>query len=215
MVGDGWEFDYILELPLGQLLNDRHYNGNVKIARTSVLSAKSKDQYARYQYKPISYVQVYHGSELLDPGQLMADFHGLVRTITEEDRSVEVRRHGPAITLYIDFTKIENLPINLARNIDQIVKVDLVLGIPVHAHIKHDRTLYVSYSTEENTFSIGTPEKIAKVHDHVSDDMLNPCHLVFRGDFFQVSCSRAESDMVRRYMEETDVKACVYRTLKV
>ena len=210
--GIGYEsdFDVLLEMNLAYFLSGPKTTTHINI---SSAIAQNTNQ---GKFRPLSYVDVSACNEnelqpwgdfgkegtpeQLDPKKVLNLFLDKVTVASKEiDGLNKVSCNGPAVTLYI---AREGTPL----------KVDLVLSFDFDAYFNDKDELVL----KKNQKTWILPEIKRNKKNHWIKQKVNmKCHLVIRGEYFQITFSEYESMLTKEIVKKSAQKRKVFLTLKV
>lgn len=209
------EFDYIYELTSSVLENlepEHEVPKTFKPYKTQDIKGRS---YYKLTFKPTIpalWKPYAREHQELDPRKMQGRFKELVQTIAREmpDR---VQCNGPAVTLYgklkheaveehLNKKGVKRLNQMGGKNYEGfLIKIDISLAIPVRT-VQGNRWPLQGRGGAELNF------------DMLEPDVIGECHPVPSGNFWRVSFSTLETEMMRKYAESVDKKG-LFQALKV
>ena len=193
----GEELDFVYELD-SNIFGGKQFE---IMQQTKVNTFKPKEKSDIF---PATYFKIKCGDNFLEPGSLQEQFKKLlikyfVKSIdTDPNPSIIVSR-GPAVVLFLEYFNAES---SSKQRLGDI-KLDITLSIP----IKTGKNLLSAWFAGQST-PINVPL------NHLYQDSIRSAHLVPAGDFWKLSLSVKESDLVKEAMVNAGKRTC-YAAIKV
>ena len=192
----GDELDFVYELDCNILGKQSEI-----IQQTKVNTFKPREKSDIF---PATYFKIKCGHKFLKPSPLQEQFKKLlikyfVKSIDPDPNPSIIISKGPAVVLFLEYFNAES---SSKQRLGDI-KLDITLSIP----IKTGKNLLSAWFAGQST-PINVPLY------HLYQDSIRSAHLVPAGDFWKLSLSVKERDLVKEAMKDAGKRTC-YAAIKV